>query len=155
VVHLAVTYPNAWLEARSRVDLDEWARVCPAPCDRAVRAEGVEMRVTAPGMTPSNAFVIEPGPGTARFRVSGGSSTARQLGIIGLGVGLPVSFAGMALFGLGSVEDHSGERTAGIVTLAVGAVAVLASLPLLLSGSTSVKNASGRYIATVPHGPHF
>jgi hypothetical protein len=147
VVHLAATYDAARLEARSRVDTESWRVICDAPCDRSIRVEGLELRVTAPRMTPTNAFVVDPGPGVARFRVSGGSATARDLGIVGLAGGLPIAFAGMALFGLGSVRESSGERTGGIVTLAVGAAVVLIALPLLLVGSSSVKNEQGKYIA--------
>jgi hypothetical protein len=103
-------------------------------------------------MTPSNPFVIDPGGGTARLRVAGGSNTARELGIIGLAGGLPVTFAGMTLFGFGSLEGEQGVRTAGIVTLAVGATAIVAALPLLLVGSTTVKNEKGANIARRPLG---
>jgi hypothetical protein len=106
------------------------------------------MRVTAPGMSASNAFAIEPGAGTARLRVSGGSARARDIGIVGLAAGLPVTFAGLTLIGVGSIRDEPGERTAGIVTLSIGAAAVLAALPLLVIGSTSVKNGEGRSVAT-------
>jgi hypothetical protein len=146
-VHLAVGYRGARLEARSLVDADRWRVICDAPCDRSVRVEGLEVRVTAPGMTSSNAFLVDPGPGTARFRVVGGSATARTLGIIGLAGGLPIAFAGMSMFGLGSIQESSTERTAGIATLVVGAVITLAALPLLLVGSTSVRNEQGKYIA--------
>jgi hypothetical protein len=113
------------------------------------------MRVTAPRMTPSNAFLIEPGAGVARLRVSGGSSLARDLGIIGLAAGLPVTFGGIALLGMGSLRDDPGERTAGVVTLAVGAAAVLVALPLLVVGSTTVKNGDNRYIARSARFPAF
>jgi hypothetical protein len=103
-------------------------------------------------MTTSNPFVIDPGAGTARLRVAGGSRTARELGIIGLVGGLPVTFLGMGLFGLGSLDEEKTMRTAGIVTLAVGAVAIAAALPLLLIGSTAVKNEKGTYIAKRPLG---
>lgn len=147
VVHIAVDYQGAWLEGRSRVDLGAWQRLCLAPCDRSVRVEGLELRVTAPDMTASNPFAIDPGVGTARLRVAGGSRYARSLGIVGLAGGLSVTFAGMALFGLGSLEDRTGERTAGIVGLALGGAAVALALPLLFSGSTTVRDGRGRTIA--------
>lgn len=146
-MHIAADYPNARLEGRSRVDLGEWRVLCAAPCDQSLRVDGLEVRVTAPDMTTSNVFVIDPGGGTARLRVSGGSSTSRRLGIIGLAVGLPIAFGGMTLFGVGSVEDQQGVRTAGIATLGVGAAAVLVALPLLLVGATTVRNERGSYIA--------
>ena len=147
-MHLAANYEGAWLEGRNRVDDEGWKRLCAAPCDRLVAVEGLDMRVTAPHMTASNTFAIEPGAGTARLRVSGGSSRTRDIGIISLAAGLPVTFAGVTLLGVGSIRDEPGVRTGGIVTLAVGAVAVLVALPLLVIGSTSVKNAEGRNVAT-------
>lgn len=82
------------------------------------------------------------------MKVSGGSATAREIGIFGLAGGLTVAFGGMTLFGIGSLEDKGGVRTAGIATLAVGAAATLIALPLLFSGSTTVKDAKGHYIAS-------
>lgn len=151
-IHIAANYGEAWLEGRSRVDLGQWQKLCPAPCDRKVRVEGLELRMTAPNMTPSNAFIVDPGAGTARLRIGGGSATARELGIVGLAAGLPVTFAGMTLFGLGSLEEEQAVKTAGIVTLAVGAAAIVVALPLLLIGSTTVKNEKGAYIARAAHG---
>jgi hypothetical protein len=103
-------------------------------------------------MTSSNAFVIDPGAGTARLRVAGGSSSARVLGIIGLAGGLPTTFVGMTLFGVGSLENEKELRSAGIATLAVGAAAVVIALPLLLFGSTTVRNEKGAYIARALNG---
>jgi len=151
-VHIAANYSDAWLEGRSRVDRGPWERLCRAPCDKVLRVEGLELRMIAPGMTSSNPFVIDPGAGTARLRVAGGSGTARTLGIIGLAGGLPVTFVGMTLFGFGSLENEKEVRTAGIVTLAVGAVAVVVALPLLLVGSTTVRNEKGAYIARAASG---
>ena len=147
-LHVKIDRPGAWIEGRSRVDRDEWRKLCPAPCDRTVRVEGLELRVTAPGMSPSNAFLIDPGAGVARFRVAPGSSLHRDLGVIGLAAGLPVTFLGMSLFGLGTLGEHAGERTAGLVTLSAGAVMIAVALPLLLSGSTNVKDAAGKVIAS-------
>jgi hypothetical protein len=146
-VHLAVDYDGAWLEGRSRIDEERWRRLCAAPCDRALGVDDLDMRVVAPRMTPSNAFTVEPGTGAARLRVSGGSARAREFGLIGLAGGLPVTFAGVTLLGVGSIRSDGTERTAGIVALSIGAAAVLAALPLLVLGSTTVKNAEGRHVA--------
>jgi hypothetical protein len=151
-VHVAANYEGAWLEGRSRIDEGGWRRLCAAPCDRSVQVDGIEMRVTAPRMTSSNVFAIEPGAGIARLRVSGGSAGARDIGLIGLAAGLPVTFAGVTLLGVGSIRDEPGLRTTGIVTLSIGAAAVLAALPLLIIGSTSVKNAEGRNVAKAGFG---
>lgn len=113
-----------------------------------VGVDGLEVRVTAKGMTSSNVFIVDPGQGTARIKVSGGSATAREIGVIGLAGGLAVAFGGMTLFGIGSMEDKSGMRTAGIAGLAVGAAATLIALPLLFSGSTTVRDGKGRFIAS-------
>jgi hypothetical protein len=146
-MHLASDYDGAWLEGRSRIDDERWRPLCAAPCDRPLPVDGLDMRVRAPAMTPSNAFTVEPGAGSARLRVSGGSATARTLGIVGLAGGLPVSFAGVTLLGLGSIKSDGTEKTAGIAILSVGAAAVLAALPLLVVGSTNVKNAEGHHVA--------
>lgn len=103
--------------------------------------------MSAPGMASSNVFRIDPGEGTAWLRVSGGSATARTLGTVGLLVGIPLALTGMAMFGYGAVTDHDTLRGAGIVTLAVGGAATLAALPLLLIGSTTVRDGRGRSVA--------
>jgi hypothetical protein len=149
-VHVSVDYRNAVIETRSSVDRGSWSAVCQVPCDRPLAVEDTQLRVVAPGMTSSNEFRIEPGSGTARLRVSGGSATARTLGIVGLVAGIPLSLGGGALFGYGAVSDLQGMQTAGVVTLAVGAAAVVAALPLLLVGSTKVRDARGRVIAQTP-----
>jgi hypothetical protein len=146
-VHMAVDYSSAWLEGRSLVDRGAWQRLCPSPCDQIVSVDGLELRVTAPGMTTSNAFRIEPGTGAARLRVSGGAASARTAGLVTLIAGLPVALGGMALFGLGSLEESDGLKVGGIVTLSAGALAVLVSLPLLFQGSTTVQNEKGSSIA--------
>jgi hypothetical protein len=147
VIHLATDYEGAVLQQRSIVDADAWRSACAAPCDREIAAEGLEFRVVAPDMTPSNSFRIAPGYGQARLKVSGGAEGTRTLGLSLLIGGLPVTFGGMTLFGLGTVEDRDGLRTVGIATLAVGATAVLVSLPVLLAGSTTVRNDKGETIA--------
>jgi hypothetical protein len=145
-VHIAVDYKDAFLELRD-FDRGEWTRACGAPCDRPVVVDGVEARVRAPGMTDSNVFRIDPGAGTARLKVSGGSATARSIGLTALIVGIPISFAGMGMFGYGRIKESSGVETAGIVTLAVGGVLVLGSLPVLGMGRTSIRDARGKVIA--------
>lgn len=144
-----MTYRDAWLETRSYVDGGAFERTCRAPCDVSLPVEGREARVVAPGMTPSNIFRFEAGGGVAGVRVDGGSASARRTGLITLAVGIPVALAGMALFAVGRVDDKRGLEAAGIAGLAVGGVSVTVSLPLLLIGSTKVKNAKGSQIAVV------
>jgi hypothetical protein len=149
VVHLHANYAGAYLELRLPEE-DVWRKACDAPCDRPLLVDGREARVGATGMTTSNVFRVEPGAGTARLRVNGGSATARQIGLIGLITGVPVSLLGMGLFGYGSVRGDDGLQTGGIVTLAVGALSVVASLPLLMVGTTSVRDGKGKLVATTP-----
>jgi hypothetical protein len=146
-VHLWASYPGAMLQLRSSVDEGPWQAACPAPCDRVLTVEGTEARVVAPGMSPSNTFRIEPGAGTAAFKVNGGSTEHRRLGTIALVAGIPLSLGGMGLWGYGRVEDKDGMKVAGAITLAVGGVLVIGSLPLLSAGSTRVYDSRGKNIA--------
>ena len=146
-MHVAVSHRDAWLETRSYVDGGPFHRTCPAPCDLTLRVEGREARVVAPGMTPSNIFRIDGGPGVAGVRVDGGSASARRAGIISLVVGIPVALAGMAFFAQGRVKESTGLQAVGVTGLAAGGVSVALSLPLLLLGTTTVKNAKGSLIA--------
>lgn len=150
-----VDFPGAWLEARDYVDDGPWRRACAAPCDRSLVVQGMDLRVRAPGMTTSNVFRVDPGRGQAELKVSGGSASSRTIGIAGMSAGIPVTLAGMGLFGYGRFADKSGFRTAGIVTLAVGAVTVLGALPFLAHGGTKVRDAKGKVIAAVTDGVRF
>jgi hypothetical protein len=149
-VHVGSSYSGAWLELKSSVDQGDWQRVCAAPCDRSLMVSGALARVSAPGMTPSNAFRIEPGAGTALVRVDGGSAKARSLGILGLFIGIPTAVTGMTLYSYGRFSDRDGMQLAGAIVLGTGALTLLASLPLLLVGSTAVRDGRGRVIATQP-----
>ena len=156
VVHVAVSHRDAWLEMRSYVDGGEFLRICRAPCDLKLLVEGREARVTAPKMTTSNVFRFDAGDGTAGVRVEGGSASARRAGIITLAIGIPLALAGMGLFAQGKVKDNTGLTVAGIGGLAAGGVSIGISLPLLLIGTTHVKNAKGSLIATgEPRSPAF
>ena len=152
-MHVAVSHRDAWLEMRSYVDGGAFARICQAPCDLKVQVEGREARVTAPGMTTSNIFRFDAGSGTAGVRIDGGSASARRAGIITLAIGIPVALAGMGLFAQGRVKSSSGLEAAGIAGLAAGGLSIAVSLPLLLIGTTHVKDAKGSLIAlSEPHG---
>jgi len=148
VVHVAVSHREAWLEMRSYVDGGAFSRICRTPCDQRLLVEGREARVSAPGMTTSNIFRFDGGDGTAGVRVEGGSASARRAGIITLAIGIPLALAGMGLFAQGKVKDNTGLTVAGIGGLAAGGISIGISLPLLLIGTTHVKNAKGSLIAT-------
>ena len=151
-MHVWANYPDAWLDMRSRVDDTGWVRVCRLPCDRRVFVDGREARVRAKGMTTSNAFSIEPGKGTARISVSGGSADDRHLGKIALSGGIPTVLGGGILFGYGEFKDVGALRTTGIVTMVVGTAAILVSLPLLTSGATTVRDKKRQQIARLATG---
>ncbi|MCB9577163.1 MAG: hypothetical protein H6717_09070 [Polyangiaceae bacterium] len=146
-MHVGADYRGAWLELRSVVDDGEWQRVCLAPCDKSLRVAGSEARVSAPGMTTSNVFRIEPGRGTARFRVDGGSAKSRTLGLWTLGIGIPVALTGMGIWSYGRLEEDTAIKAVGIGTLIVGGLAIGASIPILSSGGTTVRDGKGRTIA--------
>jgi hypothetical protein len=146
-VHLGASFPGAWLELRSTVDNGSWQRVCAAPCDRSVMVAGSLARVSAPGMTTSNAFRLEPGPGVALIRADGGSAQTRFYGILTLGIGIPTLVAGGALYSYGKFSDRHAMRDVGAVVLGTGALAVLTSLPLLFMGGTKVRDGHGSVIA--------
>jgi hypothetical protein len=148
VVHIAVNYRDAWLETRAYVDGGPFVRTCATPCDVRLQVEGLEARVSAPNMTTSNVFRFDGGTGRASVRVEGGSATARTAGIVSLAVGIPLALAGMAMTAQGAIKDSSGLRGVGIVGLSIGSLGILASIPLLLKGSTSVKDARGDRIAS-------
>jgi hypothetical protein len=147
VVHVTADRSGTWLESRSTLYDGEWTRLCPAPCDRELVVEGNLLRLTAPGMTTSNAFRIEPGRGIAFVKVKGGSAKSRRIGIITLAAGVPVALLGMGLYGYARLRKESGMEAAGAVVLGAGAVSIGVSLPLLLFGSTDVKNGKGSLIA--------
>jgi hypothetical protein len=132
---------------RSYVDGGDFLRICHTPCDLKLLVEGREARVTAPGMTTSNVFRFDSGDGIAGVRVEGGSATARRAGIITLAIGIPLALAGMGLFAQGQVRDSKGLTAAGIAGLSAGGLSIVVSLPLLLIGTTHVKNAKGSLIA--------
>lgn len=150
LVHLGSSYEGAWLELKSSVDESGWQRACPLPCDRSLVVEGFLARVSAPDMTTSNVFRIQPGVGTARIRVDGGSAKARSFGLLGLFVGIPTAVAGMTLYSYGRFAERDGMQLGGAVVLGTGAVTLLAALPLLLAGSTTVRDGRGSVIAEQP-----
>lgn len=149
-VHFGANYEGALLEGRSIIDGDAWRSLCAAPCKRYVDIGGLEVRVSAEGMTQSNTFRLNSGRGRAQFRVSGGSDTVKTVGIYSLAAGIPLALGGMAMFGYGGFKEKDTLQAAGAVTLAVGATAIAVSIPLLLMGTTRVYNSDSERIAAVP-----
>jgi hypothetical protein len=98
-------------------------------------------------MTTSNVFRIEPGRGRALVKVDGGSESSRTLGLTALIAGIPVSMVGGGLLGYGAIDDNDALKISGGITLGIGAAMVLTALPLLVAGSTDVRDGRGRQIA--------
>jgi hypothetical protein len=138
------------LELRNYVDDGEWKFACAAPCDTTLVTLGSEARVTAPGMTTSNAFRVDPGPGIALVKVSGGSEKLRTFGILGLGIGIPLGLGGMGMYSYGRYDDRDGLALAGGIVLGTGAVMILAAIPMLIMSTTNVRDAKGSVIASAP-----
>lgn len=141
------------LELRSYADSGDWKVSCTVPCDRMLVTLGAEARVSAPGMSRSNVFRIDPGPGVALVKVSGGSSTLRTLGIAGLGIGIPLGLAGTAMYGYGKYDDRNDLAVSGGVVLGLGAVMILAAIPMLISSTTNVRDGKGSLIAALTPAP--
>jgi hypothetical protein len=99
-------------------------------------------------MTTSNVFRIDPGPGIALVKVSGGSDKLRMLGILGLAGGIPIGLAGTAMYGYGKQEDRDGLVLAGGIVLGTGAALILAAIPMLISSTTNVRDAKGSAVAS-------
>jgi hypothetical protein len=148
-------WPHATLELRDLLDRGCWQPVCALPCGQSLEVEGMEARVTAPAMSPTNAFRIEPGSGTARLRVSGGARALRSSGMVALAAGLAVGLGGASLYGYGRFEERSTLITVGAVTLVMSAVMVVGSVPLLALGRSTVRDAHGRAIAAHQHRTRF
>ncbi len=146
-IEFGSNYEGTQLEMRSLVQSEPWARVCVVPCNTSVDVEGREARFTAPGMSTSNTFILEPGTGTARMRVAGGSQVAKTIGLASIIAGIPLALGGSALFAVGEVDDRPTMSTVGIAVGIVGAVAILTAIPLLMVGSTKVRDGRGSTIA--------
>jgi hypothetical protein len=129
------------------MDSGDWKAACTVPCNRTLMTLGAEARVSAPGMSTSNVFRIDPGPGAALVKVSGGSATARTFGILGLGIGIPLGLTGTAMYSYGAYDDRDGLAIAGGIVLGAGAAMIIAAIPLLISGTTNVSDGRGRLIA--------
>lgn len=100
-------------------------------------------------MSTSNTFRISPGRGIAFVKVEGGSASSRRIGIVTMAVGLPVALLGMGLFGYGRLRHEDGMQVGGAIALGAGAVSVGVSLPLLVFGSTDVKDGKDSLIARI------
>ena len=97
-----------------------------------------------------SAVGIGSGPGIALVKVSGGSEKLRSFGILGLAVGIPVGLAGTAMYSYGKYDDRDGLALAGGIVLGAGAVMILAAIPMLISSTTTVRDAKGSFIAGTP-----
>jgi hypothetical protein len=65
-----------------------------------------------------------------------------------LAIGIPVALTGMAGLGYGTMTDRDGLALTGGIVLGTGGALVLASLPLLLLGTTDVRDGRGDLVAS-------
>ena len=120
-----------------------------APCDRAIDPDQLELRVAGPGIRPSNPFRVAADHGTIRVSASAGQVATHDRGRALLVLGVPVGLAGTALLGVGRTQQAGDAVTvAGVAVIALGGAAILASLPLLVAGSTTVRDDQGKPIAS-------
>jgi hypothetical protein len=148
------------LESRPRHELLPWLRECDSPCGGSVLVVDREFRVRGENMPPSLAFVVDPSEVPVKLEVKPGSDVARRWGLVGLLGGAPLVLLGGAGFGVGvgtSVKGHDAIGTAGLITLIVGGLATIASLPLLSIGQTRVRTPNGEAIglASPPASQRF
>ncbi len=152
-VEVHVARAGCWLELRSSPGVGEWIRACELPCSTTLVVDGREARVAGAGVTPSNPFLIEPGPGTARLEARPGSARARRYGTVALASGVPLVLAGITGHAFGQLEDSPALRDGGVAVAALGTAAIAAALPLLAAGATRVRDGRGRRIAATPTLP--
>jgi hypothetical protein len=139
-------YAGAALELRRFGSFGSWQRACVVPCDRRLMVSSMEVRVVAPGMTPSKPFRIEPGSGSALLSVDGGSAASMSWGKRALFASIAPTFLGMGLYGLGAYDERDELKIGGGILLGLGTALVLTALPLMVSGSTEVENQDGDLI---------
>jgi hypothetical protein len=152
---MRLDYTGGQLELRPFGTFDDWRVACSSPCNRRLLIDGMEVRVVAPGMTPSKPFRIQPGSGSALLTVDGGSAGSHRWGKRALFAGVPLSFAGVGLLGYGAFDDRPALVTSGAILSGLGAALVLTALPLLTGGSTEVTNADGDLIGSAgPRSRH-
>jgi hypothetical protein len=144
---------DLWLETRERASTLAWRRVCSAPCDLDLNVEDKLLRVRGEHVPASSPFRIEGERGSARLHVRAGSGPSRTLGQVALVGGIVLGLGSASLYGAGRLEDDERMVVGGIVGLAAAGVAVVAALPLLARGSTTVRNASGERIGRAAPPP--
>jgi hypothetical protein len=108
-----------------------------------------EFRVRGEHMPPSLVFVVSPSDVPVKLDVKAGNDAARRWGLVGLLGGVPLVLVGGAGFGIGAgtaIKGHDTIGTVGLVTLIVGGLATLSSLPLLSMGQTRVRTPSGEAV---------
>jgi len=101
-------YPGAWLgRAKRRGSPTAGTDSVPLRATGRLGVDGCRDAGPAPQMT-RRTFPSRAGPGVARLRVSGGFSRPETVGLIGLIGGLPVTFAGVTLLGVGTIREPAG-----------------------------------------------
>lgn len=137
------------LESRSKLDLTEaWQTQCTAPCNKRIAVEDRTFRIAGTGLRASNPFQVSADGKTAKLIVSGGTEQAHSWGLGLLLSGTVVGLASGALYGVGRLQDSDPAVIAGLVGMGLGAASVIASVPLLAGGRTTVRNGAGKHVAS-------
>lgn len=127
-------------------DLGPWQRVCTAPCDVRVDANG-DYRVAGDGINPSSRFRLTPG---ADYHLEAETGSARAHLLSGLLFGGALAcgvLAGTTYAVTHTGENPSRDNTLTYVVLGVGVVALAVSIPLWLTSGTSVQTENGESVA--------
>lgn len=148
LLHLVGDRDGLLLEARPRYGPGAWSPLCNAPCGTVMDLHRKALRVTGPGVRPSNAFHIDERVGEETLEVSAGSLDVHRWGQRSLVAGIGLALAGGLAYGLGRVEDEDAAVVGGIVGMALGGVGVAVALPLLGSSGTVVRNGQGERVGS-------
>jgi hypothetical protein len=144
MIHIVPADSRVWLEERPRYDASApWKRNCQAPCDRHIDVEERSLRINGPGLHPSNPFHVKGDGSVMKLVVSPGLDSTHNWGRGLLISGIGLEFASGLAYGLGRLEDKDGLVVGGIVGMVLGVGLMAASLPMLGSGRTTVRNPDG------------
>jgi hypothetical protein len=133
-----------------------WTRACSAPCDQELPLDSM-YRIGGSGVRLSEPFQLAARPGgrvslrvdaASRLRFTGGFVLGGA-GINAMGIGAMILLnKSLEAQGYGPATDSGPSKTAGQITLAAGAAALLAGVLLVAT------NSSSKFVQAAPVPPH-
>ena len=152
LIHLLGDHPHLRLETQP-LQGGPWRFACDAPCNQSLTVYQKNLRVTGPGIRPSNPFAIDAQQGEESLQVNAGSETSHVWGQRSLTAGIVLALAGGLAYGLGRLEDSDEATLGGITFMSLGGLGILVSLPLLGTSTTTVRNGKGNRVGLgeTPH----